>query len=127
MLVTFHRCADGLTTEVRGEPGPGAAGGQHAPTVTVDELSLARGAATLAPEALRTAAEVRGPSGGSYWSSVGWLLDELCQVERLTELGDQAQLGLQVVDVLFLVGEDGLEDVRARDVADAAHVLDAAP
>ena len=78
-------------------------------------------------EALRTAAQGSRSLGRSYWSSVAWLLDELGQVERLTELADQAKLDLQVVDVLFLVGEDALEDVRARDVADAAHVLDAAP
>ena len=59
--------------------------------------------------------------------SVGWLLDQLCQVKLLAQLADQAELGLEVIDVLFLVAEDVLENVGARDVADAAHVLDAAP
>ena len=40
------------------------------------------------------------------------LLDELGQVEGLAEFLDQRELGLEVVDVVFLVGQDVLEDLR---------------
>jgi hypothetical protein len=55
------------------------------------------------------------------------LLDQGLQVHRLAQLLDQVELGLQVVDVLLLVGEDALEELRRGDVVDRAHVLDAAP
>ena len=50
-------------------------------------------------------------------ASVVGLLHELRQVELLAELADQPLLRLQVVDVLFLVAEDVLEDARAGDSA----------
>src|ERR1700729_152120 len=67
------------------------------------------------------------PAATASGGSVARLLYKLCQVELLAELAHQSELRFEVVDVLFLVLEDVLEDVRARDVADAAHVLDAAP
>jgi len=59
-------------------------------------------------------------------SATGGLFDEGLQVERFTDLLDEVQLRLQVVDVFFLIGEDRLEDVGRGDVADRTHVLDAA-
>src|SRR5690606_40632175 len=45
-------------------------------------------------------------------------------VVLLPQLADEAQLGLQVVDVLLLVGEDVLEDPGGGDVPARAHQLD---
>ena len=64
---------------------------------------------------------------GRRSSVVVRLLDQLGHVVLLAELREQPDLGLQVVDVLFLVAEDRLEDVGAGHIAHAAHVLDAAP
>src|SRR3954454_1567986 len=49
----------------------------------------------------------------------------LGQVQRLAHRFDEAELRLEVVDVVLLVGQDALEQVRRGVVADAAHVLDA--
>src|SRR5262249_51460547 len=44
-------------------------------------------------------------------------LDQLAEVELLTELADQLEVGLEVIDMLLLDGEDVLEDVGSGDVA----------
>src|SRR3954452_2673201 len=47
----------------------------------------------------------------------GGLVHELGQVELLAEPVHQLEVGLDVVDVVLLVGEDLLEDVGRGDVA----------
>jgi hypothetical protein len=44
-------------------------------------------------------------------------LDELGEVQWLAQPGDQVELGFQVVDVVFLVHQELLEQLRGDDVA----------
>src|SRR5690242_4954181 len=53
--------------------------------------------------------------------------DALRKVELLAEAVHQLELRLEVVDVLLLVGEDGLEEVRRGGVALLAAQDDAGP
>ena len=56
-------------------------------------------------------ATVSCPAGTPRFSQPG-LLHELREVELLAELVEQLKLGLEVVDVVLLVGEDLLEQLR---------------
>src|SRR5580692_2768551 len=102
------------------------------------ELPVTRTFATATPASVLTAVSSgqrvylrwpapseRGAVGAA--SVVVGLPDQLGDVVLLAEQGEQPLLGLQVVDVLFLVAENCLEDIRAGHIAHAAHVLDAAP
>jgi hypothetical protein len=48
--------------------------------------------------------------------SAAGLPDELRQVECLAQPLDQPQLGYQVIDMTFFVGQNRLEDIGAGDV-----------
>ena len=79
--------------------------------------SVCGGDSAVAKGLWRTAVVVRCRERLGRLAVGWWSRYELAEVELLTELADQLEVGLQVVDVLFFVFEDVFEEVGGGDVA----------